>query len=129
MTFDFYRNTFGGCALREEEFCRLAPRAERFVRNALRGRWDAVSLQDPDALLCAVCAVAEILLDEESAFTSSIEKESVGDYAVTYRTGSTQQAALLERRKTAALQLYLAGVPALAGLFAVKSFPCSHRIL
>ncbi|MDE7242772.1 MAG: hypothetical protein K2O18_02175 [Oscillospiraceae bacterium] len=119
--FDFYCNVFLGRLIPEENFSGLAGKAADFIRFAV-GPWQPSSDQDRLALLKAVCAVAEILQDEEQS--GSFAKETVGDYSVSYQSSSLSP----ERRKLDAIKIYLSGVPALAGLFRVRSFPCSHRI-
>ena len=131
MTFDFYRNVFHGQIIQEDDFLRLAQKARLFIRSA------AGSLDIPrETLLYAVCSVAEIIRDEEILLQNSlpdknaVAKESVGDYSVTYSSANPPDSLLstLERKKIEALKSYLAPLPQFAGLFSVRSFPCSHHI-
>ena len=119
-SFDFYCNDFFGCQIQEDDFLRIAAKAADFIQYVIGKPWVPASNPDSTALLKAVCAVAELLQDEERC--GSVVKETVGDYSVSYSSSQFTQ------KKLEAAKIYLSGIPALANCFSVRSFPCSHRI-
>ena len=120
---DFYTNVYLGRAVEPEDFPRLAARAGEYVDGLCRGRCGSVPEQDRDLVRFAVCAVIELLQDQERmerrAFTEGKTSETVGSYSVSY--GALSQTG-------EAVARYLAAVPALRALFTVRSFPCIHHI-
>ena len=100
------------------------------------GKCKAVPQDDWDLLRFAVCAVIEVIQDEERlerrlfSGESMIAAETVGDYSVSYvsRSVSNAEIQFLEKKKTDAAARYLSAVPALKCLFSVRSFPCIHHI-
>ena len=90
VDYDFYANVFLGRELEPVRFPRLAARAEEFVEELCRGKCGSVPEQDRDLLRFAVCAVVEVLLNEERmeqrvfSGENNIVSESVGGYSVSY---------------------------------------------
>ena len=129
---DFYTNVYLGRAVEPEDFPRLAARAGEYVDGLCRGRCGSVPEQDRDLVRFAVCAVIELLQDQERmerrAFTEGKTSETVGSYSVSYGALSQTGARYLEEKKREAVARYLAAVPALRALFTVRSFPCRHHI-
>lgn len=129
VEYDFYANVFLGAKLGPEDFPRLAARGMRFVDGMCRGKCRAVPEQDWPQIQFAVCAVAEILADEERLENRcGITSETVGNYSVKYGALSRDEREYPDRKKRDALALYLSDVPALRGLFEVRSFACMHHI-
>ena len=62
---DFYTNVYLGRAVEPEDFPRLAARAGEYVDGLCRGRCGSVPEQDRDLVRFAVCAVIELLQDQE----------------------------------------------------------------
>lgn len=133
--YDHYTNVYRGNAVAAEDFPRLSMRASEYIRGMTRGKVDRVPEKDMDAVKTCVCVLAEIIQDEErlSAQSFSGEKpkasESVGSYSVSYASPamSGAESEYIASRKRDALLIYLANVPALAGLFGVRSYKCVHR--
>lgn len=135
VEYDFYANIYQGVAIAAEDFPRLSARAYEYVCGVTRGLCAKVPEQDQDAVKMAVCAVAEIVRDEERLTAQSfsgekpISSETVGSYSVSYSSPAMSGAEVeyINARKRDALFIYLANVPALAGLFGVRSVKCTHR--
>ena len=104
--YDFYLNEYLGDAITGEDFPRLSQRASDYI-----------------------------LLDESimtaSAFSGeqAVSSETVGGWSRSYRAPSVSSAEVsyLAGRKREALLLYLGELPAFAGIFKVRSYPCPHR--
>lgn len=136
VDYDFYANVFLGRELEPVRFPRLAARAGEFVEELCRGKCGSVPEQDWDLLRFAVCAVVEVLLNEERmeqrvfSGENNIVSESVGGYSVSYgsRALDSQTADYLERKKKEAAVRFLSAVPALQSLFCVRSFLCLHQM-
>lgn len=117
VDYTFYTGSYLGNAIREEDLPRLAARACEQIQAWTRG---AVKPDEksPEAVKKAVCALAEVLGDEErlndAAFGENrgLAGETVGDWSRSYAvTGATDtELQLLERRKRQALELYLGGL-------------------
>ena len=93
-SFDDYRGLYRGRAIRnEEDFNRLELRAEAVLNRLTFGR--APKYQDREnRLRLACCAVTE-KLQELTERETSLSRETVGDYSVSYR-GPNRQADLAE---------------------------------
>jgi len=132
VDYDYYTNVFLGRAVEQGDFLRLAARAGEYVDGLCRGRCGNVPEQDWDLMRFAVCAVIELLQDEERlerrAFSEGKASETVGNYSVKYTALSPTETQYLERKKKEAAARYLAAVPTLKSLFTVRSFPCIHHI-
>lgn len=135
--YDYYLNVFLGKSIKAEDFPRLSERASDYVRGVTHGLSDTVGDHDHgcrDAVQRAVCAVAEVLQDEENmnsrGFSGEavVSSESVGSWSRSYRdpsvSGSTVE--YINQRKQEAVQLYLRAQPCFRVLFGVQSFSCMH---
>ncbi len=135
VDYDFYANVYLGNAIAPEDFPRLSARASEYIYGLTRGLCEKVPQEQRDAVQRAVCAVAEVLQDEQrmTARSFSAEKtvssETVGSHSVSYGSPSLSGAEVeyLNSRKKDAVLLYLSGIPALSSLFKVRSFKCIHR--
>lgn len=133
--YDFYTNVYRGNAVEEKDFPRLSMRASEYVFGMTRGLVARVQEQYMDAVRMCVCAISEIIQDEErlSAQSFSGEKpvssETVGSHSISYSSPamSGAESEYISNRKKDALFLYLSTVPVLAGLFGVRSCKCIHR--
>lgn len=132
--YDFYLNTYFGNAIAEEDFPRLSARASDYVRAATGGVSDTVDGWQLEAVKKAACAVADVLLDEETMTSAAysaqaqVASETVGPWTKSYRSTaiSSADAAYAKDRKLEALTMYLGGLAAFAGIFRVRSYPCAH---
>ena len=130
IDYTFYTVRYLGSAIREEDFPRLAERAGEWI-SAWTGGTVGPDEKSPETVKKAVCALAEVLPDEErlnaAAFSESrgLAAETVGDWSRSYAVSGPTDAELklLERRKREALALYL------GGLFPgkVQSWPAAPR--
>lgn len=128
--YDFYINVYLGNTIAPEDFPRLAERASEYVYSVTNGLSEKVSGRDMEAAQKAVCAVAEVLLDEEimiaSAFSggANVSSETAGSWSKRYSSASLSNAQMenIASRKRKALLLYLGGVPAFCGIFKVRSY-------
>lgn len=85
-TYEFYKEVFGGDAIPQDSFSRLAKRASEYINMATFGRAKAFS-DDEDLLKKACCAVAEaIKINEEGG---GVVAESVGRITKNYAAGVT----------------------------------------
>lgn len=133
--YDFYINVYRGNAVEEEDFPRLYMRASEYVFGMTRGLVARVPEQHMEPVRMCVCAISEIIQDEErlSAQSFSGEKpvssESVGSHSISYSSPamSGAESEYIGSRKREALFLYLSTVPLLSGLFGVRSYKCTHR--
>lgn len=133
--YEFYRDVFLGNAISADDFPRLSERASEYVSGVTKGLSDRVSGPALLAVRKAVCAVAEVLQDEErmnaGGFSGAGAKtsETVGGHSVSYASPgfSYSQVEYLAARKRDALLLYLGNVPPFLSLFHVKSFSCRKR--
>lgn len=130
--YDFYLNVYLGNVIAEEDFPRLSERASEYVYSVTKGLCERVKGRDLEAVKKAVCAVAEIILDENimgaAAFSgeSAVSSESVGSWSRSYASPglSAVQLEYLENRKREAIMLYLGEIPAFASIFKVRSYRC-----
>ena len=88
----FYEEVYHGDLLTEEEFPKYAERADVWLTERTMGRCSRPCLSEMVQLSLkkAECAVADALkrsADAEEA-DPSVQKETVGDYSVTYRSSS-----------------------------------------
>ena len=133
--YDFYLNEYLGDAITGEDFPRLSQRASDYIRSATKGLSDRADGLQLEAVKKCACAIADILLDESimtaSAFSGeqAVSSETVGGWSRSYRAPSVSSAEVsyLAGRKREALLLYLGELPAFAGIFKVRSYPCPHR--
>lgn len=133
--YDFYLNVYFGNAVSAEDFPRLSERASDYIRAATQGASDGVEGWQSDAVAKCACAIADALLDEEIMNASvysggqQLSSESVGNWSKSYKSASMSAADVenINTRKTDALLLYLGNLPAFAGIFKVRSYPCLHK--
>lgn len=133
--YDFYANVYFGNAISPDDFPRLSARASEYIYGLTRGMCEKVPQEQRDAVQRAVCAVADVMLDEQHMTSRSfsaekaVSSETVGSHSVSYGSPSISGAEVeyLNNRKKDAVLLYLSEIPALADLFKVRSFQCIHR--
>lgn len=133
--YDFYLNVYLGNVIPPEEFPRLAERASEYVCGVTKGLAEKVSGRDLEAVRKAVCAVAEVILDENimtaGVFSGepAVSSESVGGWSRSYSSLglSAAQVENIAARKRDAILLYLGEIPAFAGIFRVRSYRCLHQ--
>lgn len=131
----FYLDTYLGNVIAPEDFPRLSERASEYVYSVTKGLAEKVSGRDLEAVKKAVCAVAEVILDENimtaSAFSGeqAVSSESVGSWSRSYASPglSAAQVENIAARKRDAILLYLGEIPAFAGIFKVRSYRCLHQ--
>lgn len=130
--YDFYLNVYLGNVIAPEDFPRLSERASEYIYSVTKGLAEKVSGRDMEAVQKAVCAVAEVLLDESimtaSAFSgeTTVSSETVGSWSKSYSSPSLSSAQTenIAARKREAILLYLADIPAFARIFQVRSYRC-----
>ena len=124
--YEYYTTTYLGTAIKEDDFPRMALRANSFLDYYTQGR--AAQNADLDALKMACCAIAEQYqyidtaqsLAQKSLSASldsggELQSQTVGSWSKTYRSGgeSAQQALSSVQTAQAALgaivQQYLSG--------------------
>lgn len=96
---DFYKNTFLGTAIKEQDFPRLASRASEYIDRVTFGRAVEAEGDNAVAVKKAVCAVAEVLQAYDmagGALITGIESERVGSHSVTYASGAANDALMLD---------------------------------
>lgn len=133
--YDFYLNTYFGNVISEEDFPRLSGRASDYIRAVTQGISDRVDGWQLEAVKKCACAVADTLLDEEvmtaNAYSggAQVSSETVGSWSRSYHAAALSAAEVenIRSRKADALVMYLGGLPAFAGIFKVRSYPCLHR--
>lgn len=82
VSFDYYRDEYGGNAVPESRFAYYERKAAAFVNTATFGRAEGNIIAPVQN---AVCDVAERLyIGDESKAGSGISSEKVGDYSVSY---------------------------------------------
>ena len=93
--YEYYRNTYLGEMLTEENFPKYALRADSFLDLLTTGRYakDCLPAGAVEAVKMAECAIAEICLNLEQAETQSdaawkVQGEKVGNHTVTYRNSA-----------------------------------------
>lgn len=104
--FEYYKNSFYGTEITEEEFPQYAERASGYIDYITRGK-----ATDIDAVKKATCAIADhyYIASKANAATMNGTKasESVGSWSVSYRD-TTQTAASIESGAYAIATRYLA---------------------
>lgn len=133
--YDFYANVFLGNTISEEDFPRLSERASECVYGITKGLSDKVQGRGQEAVQKAVCAIAEVLLDESvmtaAAYSgeTTVASETVGSWSRSYAAPglSAAQVENIAARKKDAIMLYLSEIPAFASLFKVRSYRCLHQ--
>ena len=91
----FYRDTYLGTLLTEENFAKYALRADSFLDELTMGHYESDRLPQKavEAVKMAECAIAELCLNLEQAELQSdaawkVEGEKVGNHSVTYRNNA-----------------------------------------
>ena len=111
--YEYYRDTYLGSLLTEENFPKYALRADSYLDLLTTGRYryDCLPAGAAEAVRMAECAIAELCLNLEQAELQSdaawkVQGEKVGNHSVTYRNNA-EIAEQTERqiRKTAARYL------------------------
>ena len=111
--YEFYRDSYLGTLLTEENFPKYALRADSYLDLLTTGRYryDCLPAEAAEAVRMAECAIAELCLNLEQAELQSdaawkVQGEKVGNHSVTYRNNA-EIAEQTERqiRKTAARYL------------------------
>lgn len=101
--YDFYKNTFFGSKLSEDDFLYFAARASEYIDSKF-----GENAADEERLAKVCCALAEVIYNEEPGKVVSSEK--VGDYSVTFAANASQSASLESRlAETAARYINLIG--------------------
>jgi hypothetical protein len=93
--YEFYRETYFGDQLTEENFEKYATRADSFLNELTMGRYacDRLRAEDLKAVKMAECAIADLCLNLEQATLQSdaawkVQGEKVGNHTVTYRNNA-----------------------------------------
>ena len=98
-TYGFYIDSFGGLAIPEADFDRLAERASEYIDSATVNR-ARVYTDSSNALSKACCSLAEIIWEDEKS--SGKSGESVGSWSVSYMSQADR-----EKQKYSILKQYL----------------------
>lgn len=88
--YDFYRNTFFGSKIPEDNFLYYAARASDYIDSKF-----GANAADEERLAKVCCALAEVIYSDEPGKVVSSEK--VGDYSVTFAANASQSAGLENR--------------------------------
>ena len=93
--YEYYRDTYLGTLLTEENFAKYSLRADSFLDLLTTGRYqnDCLPAGAVEAVKMAECAIAEVCLNLEQAETQSdaawkVQGEKVGNHTVTYRNNA-----------------------------------------
>ena len=93
--FEYYRDTYLGSLLTEDNFPKYALRADSFLDLLTTGRYqsDCLPAGAAEAVRMAECAIADLCLNLEQAELQSdaawkVEGEKVGNHSVTYRNNT-----------------------------------------
>lgn len=116
--FDFYVTEYGGSAVNVDDFSFLANKASVYIDAMTMRRARSADGEVLEAVKMAVCALADVFLDEENmnaaafseeALMDSLSSETVGRWSKSFKTKSVSAADSqeLDRRKTDALTMYL----------------------
>ena len=94
-SFEYYRDTYLGSLLTEDNFPKYALRADAYLDLLTTGRYqiDCLPAGAVEAVRMAECAIAELCLNLEQAELQSdaawkVEGEKVGNHSVTYRNNA-----------------------------------------
>lgn len=130
----FYRGTYGGRAIGEEDFPGLALRASSFLQAATGRLSDQATGDDLEAVRMITCALAEVcavdgrMVEGAASAGGALQSETVGSWSRTYATNgiSTTTADWAAQRRIQLLYEWLGGRPFFARLFKAKAVrPCS----
>ena len=93
--YEFYRDSYLGTLLTEENFPKYALRADSYLDLLTTGRYryDCLPAGAAEAVRMAECAIAELCLNLEQAELQSdaawkVQGEKVGNHSVTYRNNA-----------------------------------------
>ena len=93
--YTYYRDTYLGTLLTEENFPKYALRADSFLDLLTTGRYEKDCLPEKavEAVKMAECAIAEVCLNLEQAETQSdaawrVQGEKVGNHTVQFRNSA-----------------------------------------
>lgn len=101
--YDFYKNTFFGSKIPEDNFLYYTARASEYIDSKF-----GANAADEERLAKVCCALAEVIYSDEPGKVVSSEK--VGDYSVTFAANASQSASLESRlAETAARYINLIG--------------------
>lgn len=83
VDYNYYKNSFGGTAVPEENFLNLSVQASAFIDYITFNRLKGESVQISDEVKMATCAVMDEIkkINDNGGIKSS---ESIGDYSVSY---------------------------------------------
>lgn len=117
--YQYYTDEFYGTAIAEADFPALAVRASQMVDYYTSGKARTSSGEDMIAVKNAVCALSEVIQDENrlnaSTFsadrTKQVQSETVGSWSQSYVSAAANatDVAILSGRKREAVMLYLGG--------------------
>ena len=126
----YYRDTYLGSLLTEENFPKYALRADSYLDLLTTGRYEKDCLPEKavEAVRMAECAIAELCLNLEQAELQSdaawkVQSEKVGNHSVQFRNNA-EIAEQTERQIRKAAERYL-----LRWGLLYRGIPsCTHRI-
>lgn len=123
--YDYYKNTYLGNSIEEDDFLRLALRSSQYIDYITRGKAEAQA--DKPAVKMACCAIAEQYqmieaaktlanksLSAENNGSAEVQSESVGSWSRSYRSGGESAKAAAEASNAAQTQLYSTALQFLA---------------
>lgn len=103
VTYEWYADTFlGGKIPSFEDFARVIPEAEAYIDDITRGKVTEAT----EAVKKAVCAVAEVIYNQEKDEDATVSSESVGNHSRAY-TKQTRSLSEREAEKARKARLYL----------------------
>lgn len=112
--YEYYRDTYLGSLLTEENFPKYALRADSYLDLLTTGRYEKDCLPEKavEAVKMAECAIAELCLNLEQAELQSdaawkVQSEKVGNHSVQFRNNA-EIAEQTERQIRKAAERYLA---------------------
>ena len=93
--YEYYRDTYLGSLLTEENFAKYALRADSYLDLLTTGRYEKDCLPEKavEAVRMAECAIAELCLNLEQAELQSdaawkVQSEKVGNHSVQFRNNA-----------------------------------------
>ncbi len=93
--YEYYRDTYLGSLLAEENFAKYALRADSYLDLLTTGRYEKDCLPEKavEAVKMAECAIAELCLNLEQAELQSdaawkVQSEKVGNHSVQFRNNA-----------------------------------------